>query len=59
MAALSSEDVGRYLPDRAGFAAMLRRPGFLDYAENIIMPSYDTHRSAGWLGSQDSNAGKQ
>uniref|UniRef100_A0A7S4VRY3 Haem-binding uptake Tiki superfamily ChaN domain-containing protein n=1 Tax=Alexandrium monilatum TaxID=311494 RepID=A0A7S4VRY3_9DINO len=54
LAALSAQELAQYLPDKAGFAATMRLPGFLDYADSVVMASYSAHLQASWLGSQDS-----
>lgn len=53
LTALSAQESAQYLPDKAGFAASLRQPGFLDYAESVVMASYSAHLQGRWLGTGD------
>ena len=45
-----------YVQDKKGFIAFSKTPGFIDYVEKIIMPSYSLHARMGLLGKNPSQA---
>lgn len=53
---LPQEDRDRYVDDKKGFIQFARTPGFVDYVEKVVMPSYDFHARMGLLGSNPSQA---
>lgn len=53
---LPQEARDRYIDDKKGFIEFARSPGFVDYVEKVVMPSYDFHARMGLLGSNPSQA---
>lgn len=53
LAVLSDKERARYLPDRGAFDSAVQLPGFLEYANNILLPTYRDLLHAGLLASAD------
>eukprot|EP00616_Rhizochromulina_sp_CCMP1243_P009236 CAMPEP_0118974938 /NCGR_PEP_ID=MMETSP1173-20130426/13990_1 /TAXON_ID=1034831 /ORGANISM="Rhizochromulina marina cf, Strain CCMP1243" /LENGTH=412 /DNA_ID=CAMNT_0006924755 /DNA_START=238 /DNA_END=1476 /DNA_ORIENTATION=+ len=53
LASLSTEERVALIPDASGFVQTTKLPGFKEYANQVIMPSYDSHLEGGWLGTTD------
>jgi len=49
---LSREERQTLVPDATGFVSTTQLPGFPDYVNSVIMPSYDTHARSGWLDAE-------
>ena len=53
---MSQADRDLYVQDKKGFVAFARTPGFVDYVERVIMPSFGLHARMGLLGKNPSQA---
>jgi uncharacterized iron-regulated protein len=53
---LPQEDRDRYVDDKKGFIQFSRTPGFVEYVEKVVMPSYEFHARMGLLGKKPSQA---
>jgi len=53
---LPQEARDRYVDDKKGFIQFAKTPGFVEYVERVVMPSYEFHARMGLLGSNPSQA---
>ena len=53
---LPQEDRDEYVDDKKGFIAFSQTPGFVDYVQKVVMPSYEFHARMGLLGANPSQA---
>jgi len=53
---LPQKDRDLYVDDKKGFIAFAKTPGFVDYVEKVVMPSYDFHANMGLLGTNPNRA---
>jgi len=51
LAGLSAEERASLIPDASGFVQTTKLPGFKEYTNQVIMPSYQSHLDGGWLGT--------
>ena len=55
---LPQEARDRYVDDKKGFIQFAKTPGFVEYVEKVVMPSYEFHARMGLLGSNPSQVRK-
>jgi len=53
---LPQKDRDLYVDDKKGFIAFAKTPGFVDYVEKVVMPSYAFHADMGLLGKNPNRA---